>query len=205
MVRLQPVRSQSGLGLFPVLSTRLSNSNLLHDAWQDVQEKPWVCPINRVLQDQYLKVERAQEEIKRLNVKICWLITYIVNETEFLHAKEAILAKSNPIFAHQISVYRVERGHANALHMQHFEKLAKNPQFTGNITPGRSVLSINPMTVQQEKQAKCGHGSESPKLCPDDDFMLDPEDDDLVLSDITYKLLSISTDQDNHYQSSPEE
>ena len=183
----------------------LSDFDLLRDARQDVREKPWACPINRVLRDQYLKVERAHEEIKRLNVEIRRVITYIVDETEFLRAKEAILAKSNPIFAHQISVYRMERGRANALHVQRFEKLAKNPQFTGNITPGRSVLSINPMTVQQEKQAERGHGSESPELCPDDDFMLDPEDDDLVLSDITYKLLSISTDQDNHYQSSPEE
>ncbi|KAF8331785.1 hypothetical protein F5887DRAFT_1063958 [Amanita rubescens] len=116
----------------------LSDFDLLRDARQDVREKPWACPLNRVLRDQYFKVERAQEEIKRLDVEIRRVITYIVDETEFLCAKEAILAKSNPIFAHQISVYRMERGRANALHVQRFEKLAKNPRFTGNITPGQN-------------------------------------------------------------------
>jgi hypothetical protein len=181
----------------------LSDFDLLRDARQDVREKPWACPINRVLRDQYFKVERAQEDIKRLDVEIRRVITYIVDETEFLRAKEAVLVKSNPIFAHQISVYRMERGRANSLHVQRFEKLAKHSRFTGDITPGQSVLPLNPRVVQQEKQAE--HGSEPLGLCPDDDFLSDPEDDDLVLSDITYKLLSISTDQDSQYQSSSEE
>ncbi len=84
-------------------------------------------------------MQHAREEIDRLNIEICRVVTYIADETIFLWTKESSLAQTNPLLAHQIAVYRLERGRANATHSARFAKLAKNSKFTGQVTKGRSI------------------------------------------------------------------
>ena len=70
----------------------LADFDLLRDMREDVHSKPWALQVNRVLRDQYFKIERTWEEIDRLNIKIHRLITYITNKTIFLKTKEESLA-----------------------------------------------------------------------------------------------------------------
>ncbi|KAG1727459.1 uncharacterized protein EDB91DRAFT_1239526 [Suillus paluster] len=48
----------------------LSDFDLLRDAHQDISQCAWATPTGRLAMDTYFKMQRAQEEIQRLNVEI---------------------------------------------------------------------------------------------------------------------------------------
>jgi hypothetical protein len=97
--------------------------------------------------DQHFKLERAQEEIQRLNIEIPRVITYIRDEDIFLRAKESEVREHSPGLACQIEKYRQERGRYNERHLSRFRKLASLPGFTGSIKPGVSVDAAAQMEV----------------------------------------------------------
>ena len=55
----------------------LSDFDLLRDARQDIRRKPWATPAARLAIDQAFKLERAEEEVARLNIEVPCLATYI--------------------------------------------------------------------------------------------------------------------------------
>lgn len=55
----------------------LADFDLLRDSRQDVRSKPWAQPQSRLLMDQYFKIQRAREEIQRLNIEIKRIVTHI--------------------------------------------------------------------------------------------------------------------------------
>lgn len=60
----------------------ISDFDLLRDARQDVRQKPWADPAKRVIRDQWFKLQRAKEEVQRLNIEIVRLRTWIRDETQ---------------------------------------------------------------------------------------------------------------------------
>ena len=68
--------------------TFLADFDLLRDARQDVSGRPWATPAGRLAMDLYFKIERAREEITRLNVEIRRVATYIRDENHFLQYSE---------------------------------------------------------------------------------------------------------------------
>jgi hypothetical protein len=119
--------------------TFLSDFDLLRDARQDIRIKPWATPAARLAIDQAFKLERAEEEIARLNIKIPRLATYIRDEDIYLRAKEADLSPSQPALAHQVSIHRMERGRFNAYHLKVLEKIYLLAGYTGPIGFGTRV------------------------------------------------------------------
>jgi hypothetical protein len=117
----------------------LADFDLLRDSRQDIRERPWATPAARAAMDQYFKIERAREEITRLNIEILRVVTHIRDETRFLLSHEAKVRKTDTGLAHQISLYRNERSRCNEQHMHRFRKLAKRRGFTGSILPGIAV------------------------------------------------------------------
>lgn len=107
--------------------------------------------------DQYFKLERAREEIQRLNIEIPRVVTYMQDEREFLAGKEAETRLLNPALARQIHLYAQERGRADARHMERFKKLARTPGFSGSILPGISVdRPTADIAGQQQAQTDTG-------------------------------------------------
>lgn len=119
--------------------TFLSDFDLLRDARQDIRIKPWATPAARLAIDQAFKLERAEEEIARLNIEIPRLATYIRDEDIYLRAKEADLSPSQPALAHQVSIHRMERGRFNAYHLKVLEKIYLLAGYTGPIGFGTRV------------------------------------------------------------------
>ena len=74
----------------------LSDFDLLRDARQDIRRKPWATPAARLAIDRAFKLERAEEEIARLNIEIPHLATYIRDEDICLQAKVIELSTSHP-------------------------------------------------------------------------------------------------------------
>jgi hypothetical protein len=119
----------------------LADFDLLRDTRRDIRDRPWATPACRLAMDRYFKLERAREEIQRLNIEILRVITYLCDEDVFLKKKEDEIRLYDSSLAHQVSLHRRERGRFNSQHMNHFKKLAALPGFTGSILPGISLES----------------------------------------------------------------
>ena len=117
----------------------LADFDLLRDTREDITTKSWAKPASRLASDSYFKMERAKEEIIRLNVEIRRVVTYMRDEERFLRRRENEIKGGDPSLAHQIHLIRMERGRFTDIHMTRFIKLARNPGFNGTINPGISV------------------------------------------------------------------
>ncbi|KAJ7445930.1 hypothetical protein FB451DRAFT_1343603 [Mycena latifolia] len=118
----------------------LSDFDLLREGREDIRNEPWALPAGRAAMDQHFKLLRADEEIKRLNIEIRRLLTYMVDEEDFLaHHEERLKVEGDVGLAYQVAVHRMERGRFNALHIIRLGKLSTEKGFTGCISPGVSV------------------------------------------------------------------
>ena len=117
----------------------LSDFDLLRDARQDIQHRPWATPAGRLAMDTHFKLLRAREEIDRLNVEIRRVATHLRDEDHYLRACEEISRLTDPALARQISVHRMLRGRFKAHHQHCLQSIAKMPGFTGTIVPGECM------------------------------------------------------------------
>ncbi|KAG6894196.1 hypothetical protein C0992_007135 [Termitomyces sp. T32_za158] len=81
-------------------------------------------------------MERAHEEIQRLNIEIKRVVTHMQDEEAFLSTKEMEIRRKDAVLAFHIKHYREERTRFYEIHRRRFKKLAQNPHFTGSIVPG---------------------------------------------------------------------
>ncbi|KAJ7429411.1 hypothetical protein B0H11DRAFT_2409247 [Mycena galericulata] len=103
----------------------LADFDILRDTRAEVQSRPWTRPAYRLSMDRYFKILRAREEIKRLNVEIPRVVTWIRDENRVLRKKEAeLLAVDGKSEEEQ----EADRGMA-----------VQTPGFTGSLVPGRSL------------------------------------------------------------------
>ncbi|KAJ7170386.1 hypothetical protein C8R43DRAFT_876062 [Mycena crocata] len=69
----------------------LADFDILQDTRAEVQPRPWMRPAYRLAMDRFFKILCAREEIKRLNMEIPRVITWIRDENCCLRKKEAEL------------------------------------------------------------------------------------------------------------------
>ncbi|THV07308.1 hypothetical protein K435DRAFT_815535 [Dendrothele bispora CBS 962.96] len=122
--------------------TFLADFDVLRDVRQDVRDKEWADPRKRAAMDRYFKICRAREELKRLNIEIRRVATYLRDEDIYLRRKEEELASTDPDLARQIQVYRLRRGRFNAMHWKQLHEIAKLDGFTGTLEPGIGKLTV---------------------------------------------------------------
>jgi hypothetical protein len=111
--------------------TFLADFDLLRDTRQDIRTRPWASPAARLAMDGYFKVLRAAEEMERLNVEIPRLTTFMRDEETYVLAKETALAATDPVLAHQVKIYRMQRGRFTGHHTAILNQLAALPGFSG--------------------------------------------------------------------------
>jgi len=87
--------------------------------------------------DLYFKICRAREEISRLDVEVCHLVTYIRDEDTCLRVSEDQLKVTSPALAHQIAILRNIRGRFNSHHLKRLDDISKLSGFSGTIVPGK--------------------------------------------------------------------
>lgn len=127
----------------------LADFDILRDTRAEIRSRPWTRPAYRLAMDRYFKILRAREEIKRLNVEIPRVVTWIRDENRFLQGQEQELretegksaeqAEKDLQMAVQVGLYRKRRGRFDDGHMQSFWRLAETPGFTGSLKPGMAV------------------------------------------------------------------
>ncbi|KAG6807298.1 hypothetical protein H0H92_008067 [Tricholoma furcatifolium] len=86
--------------------------------------------------DQYFRMERAQEEIERLNIEIRRVFTHMRDEETFLRIREKEVEDSDVALAFQVHRYREERTRFYEVHRHRFKKLAGHQRFSGVLEPG---------------------------------------------------------------------
>ncbi|KAG6825030.1 hypothetical protein H0H92_005057 [Tricholoma furcatifolium] len=117
----------------------LSDFKLLRNCREDVRQRAWARPSARLAMDKYFRMERAREEIDRLNVEIRRVMTHMCNEEVYLLAKEREVARTDPTLAYHVKRYREERTRFYPTHRRRFAKLASNPNFSGTLAPGTPI------------------------------------------------------------------
>jgi hypothetical protein len=178
--------------------------DLLRKGREDIRGELWAQPAGRRAMDQHFKLLRADEEIVRLNLEICCLVTYMVDEEVFLsHEEERLRAVGKEGLAVQVGLLRMERGRFTDLHMSRLVKLSKVPGFTGSILPGVSVCCERHTPVARPDDVEMHAASPLPPseedgVAPpdDDDEEVESDDDDSVLADAFLNILRISRDGD---------
>ncbi|KAJ7060521.1 hypothetical protein C8F01DRAFT_1210476 [Mycena amicta] len=124
----------------------LSDFDLLRDDTNSLANEKWAAPTFRLLMDRYFKLQRAREEIQRLNIEIRRLITWIRDENQRLRRLEAELREAGDIpLAVQVEAYRQRRSIFDSVHLQRFQELARKhgSAFTGTLQPG---VALNAQT-----------------------------------------------------------
>jgi len=149
----------------------LADFDLLRETREDVRERAWARPAARVAMDQHFRIIRAEEEIARLNIEICRVITHLHDEEKFLHAHEDNLRPRDSALAHQLRCYRLQRGRFNALHQERFRQLGSMPGFTGSLEPGNAaektlLTAINPVD-EVDPTANGMNPNNAPQICPE--------------------------------------
>ncbi|KAJ7729123.1 hypothetical protein B0H14DRAFT_3169252 [Mycena olivaceomarginata] len=142
--------------------TFLADFDILRDTRVEVQSRPWTRPPYRLAMDTYFKIERAKEEITRLNIEIRRFVTWIRDEGRFLRDREAALrssegkteeqAEADLLLAVQTKLYRRQRSRFDDQHMEILQKLAKMKGFTGNLSPGQAVEALGESEEMEEME-----------------------------------------------------
>lgn len=124
--------------------------DLLRDSRNDIQSHQWATPAGRLAMDLFFKIERAHEEIARLNVEIRRVLTYIIDEDNFLLTAQAVVQRTNPLLAHQIGLCRMEEGRFKDQHLRQLNSIALLPGFTGCLEPGKSLEERPDLSVEMD-------------------------------------------------------
>ncbi|KAF9036399.1 hypothetical protein BJ165DRAFT_1417245 [Panaeolus papilionaceus] len=128
--------------------TQLADFDLLSDTREDVRQRDWAKAGSRTLVDQFFKIKGARDEIKRLNIEIRRLTTYIRDEEAFLAHHVDTLSETQPLLAHQIHLRLISLKLKNDIHIMRMKGLLKLPGFSGTLDEGVSIeASQIPTTV----------------------------------------------------------
>jgi len=132
----------------------LAEFDLLRNTREDVRSKPWTKPVIREAMTRYFKIERAREEVERLNIEIPRVIAYMHDEDLFLAEKACQTSESDPALAHQIELRRQSLARYTPIHTQRFKQLFKEvapkgmgwslPLSTNNHSNSGSTNVMNP-------------------------------------------------------------
>ncbi|KAG1872000.1 hypothetical protein C8R48DRAFT_670407 [Suillus tomentosus] len=113
----------------------LSDFDLLHDARQDISQRPWATLTGCLTMDTYFKMRHAHEEIQRLDIEIRCLATYLHNKSQYLTECEKQLQTLHPGLAHQVSLHRKICMRFAGHHYQRLHDISMLKGFTRSITP----------------------------------------------------------------------
>lgn len=183
--------------------TFLSEWDLLRDPDANASLRPWATPAARVVLDMYFRMERAQEEVERLNIEIRRFVTYMHDEKQVLDFKVQEVARVDPDLAFFIRRYQWKRGRFDDGHMKKLRRMADTlgPKFTGTLVPG--IRAVDTLAMEEMDE---GSGADSePEQSSDagendddgDEGWEDDEDEEVEeeeLAEMLEIVLTLATD-----------
>ncbi|KAJ6552543.1 hypothetical protein B0H10DRAFT_2229907 [Mycena sp. CBHHK59/15] len=137
-VQLNPPRAR--LTWTSVIETvSLAAFDLLRDTRTDIRKLPWAQPANREAMVLYFGIKRAKEEIRRLNVEIVRLLSFMVDEhVDYVRAIRNHIMVA-PDLAHELSQQWMQRTRINESIVFKLLKTSHLPGFSGSMFPANRV------------------------------------------------------------------
>ena len=173
----------------------LDEFNLLRDTRQDIREKPWARPAHRETVKQYLRIQRAHEEILRCNVEIRRLYSAIVEEhQQFDIVLEHLRQDNHPILG-AVLEYTTRRRRTNDHILAHIQQTFDLDGFSGDKTVGIKKGTSAPAPASSPIMGSSGVDGEIRAINKDveeDDVVDVDDDDDEASGDIGYLLDYVS-------------
>jgi hypothetical protein len=109
----------------------LGEFDLLKHSHHHILEKPWASKGNREVANNFFKIQRAHEEVQRLNVEVTRLSAWVDHEDAHLKSTFESLAESDPVLSREISHMYEERKRVNDVHRRRIHALYKNSPIVG--------------------------------------------------------------------------
>jgi hypothetical protein len=109
----------------------LAEFDLLRECRVDIRTQVWTDPPCREATIKYLHLQRAKEEIERLNVEIRRLHTSICDERIFMEETIDRLARSDHPLTPELHKRWLSRSLVNTIHMSRLNRIFELPYFTG--------------------------------------------------------------------------
>jgi hypothetical protein len=162
----------------------LDEFNLLRDTRDDVREKPWARPAHRETVKQYLRIQRAHEEILRCNVEIRRLHTAIVDEHKrFDTVLDHLRCVDHPIRG-AVLEYTMRRRCTNDHILARIQQTFDLDGFSGDKSVG-----IRKGTLVLASSSNMGSSGVIKEICAinqdvEEDNVVDVDDDDEANGDI---------------------
>lgn len=138
---------------------------LLNDTRGDLRDKPWRQPLVREAMRIAHRLERAQEEVQRLNVEVRRLHTSIRDEDTLFSIVLDDLRDRGDIWHGPVHDHVIRRRRVNARLLVYVEKIYDLEGFTGTAGPGQRAGAVFPVLLpQRELRARVAAAavSESP-------------------------------------------
>ncbi|KAG1785797.1 uncharacterized protein HD556DRAFT_1456348 [Suillus plorans] len=101
----------------------LGEFDLLKHSRHRILEKPWTSKGNREVANNFFKIQRAHEEVRRLNVEVARLSAWVDYEDAHLKSTFESLVESDPTLSHEISCMYKERKRANDVHRRRIQAI----------------------------------------------------------------------------------
>ncbi|KAJ7937730.1 hypothetical protein B0H13DRAFT_2226465 [Mycena leptocephala] len=186
--------------------TFLSEWDLLRDPDANSRLRPWATPTARLVLDMYFKIERAQEEVDRLNIEMRRFVTYMRDEKQLLDYKVREVSQRDPNLAFFIQRYQWRRGRFDDGHMARLTKLAQQlgPRFTGTLVPGKRVMEpVKPEDMEgievedEDLESDWGSDGEQERSEDDEEGWEDEEGEEAEgeeLAEMMETVLTLATD-----------
>ena len=117
----------------------LGEFDILRNTRRQICKKPWSRRAERETMNIYFKLLRAQEEIRRLNIEVRRLITFIYDYHKKMSKITAELARSNAKLGHQLQKRARLRKEHDINHLRRLRLLSSMEGFSGTLDAGRRV------------------------------------------------------------------
>ena len=162
----------------------LDEFSLLRDTRQDVREQAWARPAHRETVRQYLRIQRAQEEILRCNVEIRRLHTAIIDEHQLFDIVQEDLKQGDSPMQGPVQEFILRRRRVNMHILARIQQTYCLPGFSGHTTVGtRKGMSV-PTSTSDTRPPSVDEEIQAIQLDMDDELENDLENDDDMSGDI---------------------
>ena len=120
----------------------LEEFTLLQDTRNDIREREWAKPVIRESIKAYRRLNRAKEELTRLNCEVVRLHTAIRDESILFKNALASLTADDPVRG-ALAEFATLRTRTNEHLLQRIQQIYKLPAYSGQRGPGQAVRDMN--------------------------------------------------------------
>jgi hypothetical protein len=114
----------------------LANFDFLKYSEHGALKAEWMRPANQCCVELWQQIQRAEEEISRLNIEVVQVLTYACDEEAFLFGRHEALKSTSPDLAHVLHGRLQLTRRINQRIKKDLEDLSLMKGFTGTITLG---------------------------------------------------------------------